>query len=75
MVKYFKGDPSRYIIKYISGKKKKSGRGLSFFYFAYKTNIVSIPAMTMDSNFIFNEITNNYQGITLQGQISFLAKF
>lgn len=68
---YFKGDPSKFIIKYINGRIKKAGVGLSFFYLRYRTNIISIPAMTIDSNFIFNEVTNNYQAITLQGHFTY----
>lgn len=71
MVKYFKGDPSQFIIKYSSGKLRKARRGLSFFYQAYHTDIGSIPAVTIDSNFIFNEITKNYQKITLQGHCTY----
>lgn len=70
-MKHFKGDPSRFIIKYAAGKVKKSGLGLSFFYLAYKTNVVAIPATTIDSNFIFNEVTKNYQQITLQGHFTY----
>lgn len=71
MVRYYKGDPSKFIIKYISGKIKKAGMGLGFFYLRFRTNIVTIPAMTIDSNFIFNEVTKNYQPITLQGHFTY----
>ena len=74
MVKYFKGEPSQFIIKYTSGKIKKVGRGTSFFYLKYHTNIVSIPAVTQDSHFIFNEITGNFQKITLQGHFTYQIK-
>lgn len=71
MVKHFKGEPSDFIIKYHGNKIKKAGRGLNFFYALYKTNIVSIPITTIDSNFIFNEITNNYQKVSLQGHYTY----
>lgn len=71
MVKHFKGEPSEFIIKYHGQKVKKSGRGLSFFYADFKTNIVAIPAVTRDAHFIFNEVTKNFQQITLQGHYSY----
>ena len=74
MVSYFKGEPSQFIIKYTSGKIKKAGRGLSFFYLRYHTNIMSIPAVTLDSHFVFNEITKNNQQVTLQGYFVYKIK-
>ncbi len=71
MVKYFKGEPAQFIIKYHGKKIKKAGRGISFFYALYKTNIVAIPTQTRDSHFIFNEVTNNYQSISLQGHYTY----
>jgi len=71
MVKHFKGEPSEFIIKYHGQKVSKSGRGLSFFYAEYKTNIVAIPAVTIDAHFIFNETTKDFQQITLQGHYSY----
>lgn len=71
MSPYYKGDPSKYVIKYISGRPMRSGIGLSFFYLNYRTNIVTIPAMTIDSNFVFNEFTKNNQAITLQGHFTY----
>jgi len=74
MVSYFKGEPSQFIIKYTSGKIKKAGRGLSFFFLRYHTNIASIPAMTLDSHFVFNEITTDSQEVTLQGYFVYKIK-
>ncbi|MHA1274950.1 MAG: SPFH domain-containing protein [Promethearchaeota archaeon] len=74
MVKHYKGMPGDYIIKYRGGKIKKAGRGLTFFYTKYKTNIVAIPAVTIDANFIFNELTKNYQSITLQGHYTYIIR-
>lgn len=71
MFKYYKGEQSDFIIKFSKGKIKKSGRGLSFFYLKYKTNIMAIPAVTVDSNFYFNEVTKNYQSISLQGHYTY----
>ncbi|MHA1983479.1 MAG: SPFH domain-containing protein [Candidatus Hodarchaeales archaeon] len=74
MVKHFKGEPSKFIIKYVSGKIKKKGLGISFYFFNHNTIIVSIPATTIDSNFIFNEITKNFQSISIQGHLTYRIK-
>ncbi|NHJ84035.1 MAG: membrane protease subunit, stomatin/prohibitin [Asgard group archaeon] len=71
---YFKGDPSKYVIKYVQGRPRRTGIGLSFFYWRLTTNIATIPAMTIDSNFIFNEHTKNNQMITLQGHFTYRIK-
>ena len=55
MCAFYKGDPSKFVIKYSSGRPVRSGIGISFFYLRFNTNIVTIPAMTIDSNFVFNE--------------------
>lgn len=68
---FFKGLPNEYIIKYSFGKIKKKGVASSFFYFKYNTNIVVIPLNTLDSNFIFKEITSDSQSVSIQGQITY----
>lgn len=68
---YFKGQPTDYILKYSSGRVSREGPGLAFFYLKYKTQVVAVPTAGIDSSFVFNEITNNFQEVTLQGQLSY----
>jgi hypothetical protein len=49
----------------------KEGRGLSFFYFAPNSSIAAIPLGSNDLPFIFNETTNDYQSISIQGQVTY----
>lgn len=74
MLKFFKGDPSKYIIKYVGGKIKKKGLGISFYYFDHNSSVISIPATTTDFNFIFNETTKNFQKISIQGHLTYKIK-
>ncbi len=74
MLRFFKGDPSKYIIKFVSGKIKKKGLGISFYYFDHNSSIFKIPATTIDSNFIFNEVTKNFQSICIQGHLTYRIK-
>jgi len=69
---YFKGKPTEYVIKYARGRVVAEGHGLAFYYLRHNTNIVAVPTSTIDVSFIFNEITSDFQEITLQGQYTYL---
>ena len=73
-MRYYKGEPSQFVIKYRSGRIKRKGTGIGFWYRRKRNNIVTIPAMTIDSNYIFNEVTKNHQSITLQGHFTYKIK-
>jgi hypothetical protein len=60
-----------YVLHFSNGKISREGRGLSFFYFAPNSSIVAIPLGSNDLPFIFNESTNDYQTVNIQGQISY----
>ncbi len=70
-LRFFKGQPTEYVIKYSSGRVRREGQGLAFYYLQHNTQIVTVPTTTVDGNFIFNEITNNFQAVTIQGQFTY----
>ncbi|MDP2386873.1 MAG: SPFH domain-containing protein [Bacteroidota bacterium] len=70
-ISYIKFDSMTYVIHFKNGAINKEGRGLSFFYFAPSSSIAAIPMGSNDLPFIFNETTNDYQSITIQGQIAY----
>lgn len=70
-IKHIQFDSMTYVLHYTNGSIKKEGRGLSFFYFAPNSSIVAIPMGSNDLPFIYNEITNDYQKVAIQGQISY----
>jgi regulator of protease activity HflC (stomatin/prohibitin superfamily) len=70
-MRYYKGEPTKYIVKYRAGRIKRKGMGIGFWYRTRRANVVSIPATTIDSNFIFNELTKNHQSISLQGHFTY----
>ncbi len=70
-IQHIKFDSMTYVLHYKNGHIKREGRGLSFFYFAPNSSIVAIPMGSNDLPFIFNESTNDYQTINIQGQISY----
>jgi len=71
MVRYYKGDPSEYVIEFVRGKKVREGRGASFFYWPSRTSIVSVPLNSADADFIVTEVTADFQVVALQGQVTF----
>lgn len=70
-IKHINFDSMTYVLHYKNGKISKEGRGLSFFYFVPNSAIVAIPLGSNDLPFIFNESTNDYQTVNIQGQISY----
>jgi hypothetical protein len=68
---YFKGQPTEYILKYGAGRLGREGAGLAFFFWKHNTQIVAVPTSSVDSSFVFNEVTNNFQSVTIQGQLTY----
>lgn len=71
MIGYYKGEPSEYVFRYTRGRLVAEGRGLSFFFRTRTTTISSIPANTLEMDFVFNEITANFQAVTVQGLVTY----
>lgn len=74
MFPYFKGQPTDYIIRYTGGSLRSSGLGQAFFYWHYNTRVVAVPTQSQDASFVFNELTKDFQEVTLQGQVTFRIK-
>ncbi|UWG96544.1 SPFH domain-containing protein [Dehalobacter sp. DCM] len=69
--RFIKFQPSDYVMKYRNGKIVKNGPGLSFFYYVPTTSIVAVPMGSVDIPFIFEEVTVDFQTVTVQGQITY----
>jgi regulator of protease activity HflC (stomatin/prohibitin superfamily) len=70
-IRYYKANPSTYVVKSVNGKTIQKGKGLSFFYNAIKTSISAIPVNTQEAPFIFGLQTADFQEIRVQGQITY----
>jgi hypothetical protein len=68
---YFKAQPTEYVIKYGSGRIKREGQGLAFFFLKHNTQVIAVPTSSMDANLVFNEVTRNFQAVTIQGQFTY----
>jgi regulator of protease activity HflC (stomatin/prohibitin superfamily) len=71
MFGFFKAQPTDYVIHYRSGKVARSGLGLAFYYWTYNSQIAAIPTSSSDVGFVFNESTNNFQAVSIQGQFTY----
>lgn len=69
--KFIKFQPSDYVLKYNNGRIVKEGAGLSFFYYVPTTSIVLIPISSSEAPFMFEELTSDFQTITIQGHITY----
>lgn len=67
---FMKADPSTYIIQYRNGAVVREGPGLSFFYYAPSTSLVAVPLGAEDVHFIFEEVTGDFQQVTVQGHLT-----
>jgi hypothetical protein len=70
-IRFIKSQPTTYLIEYKSGKIVRQGAGISFLYFAPTTTLAAIPAGSRDESFIFQQVTADFQTITVQGQVAY----
>jgi len=70
-IRYIKTRPTEYVMLYRGGKLRKHGPGLAFFYYAPSSSIVIVPAESRDIPFIFNEVSSDFQDVTIQGQATY----
>jgi regulator of protease activity HflC (stomatin/prohibitin superfamily) len=70
-IRYMKAPPTTYVMQFKDGRVKREGPGLSFFYWAPTTTVVSVPLASSDVPFVFNEVTQDFQAVTLQGQLPY----
>lgn len=57
------------MIRYRRGQVAESGPGLAFWFLPYNTAIATVPVVTQDAPFIFNEATRDYQAVAIQGSV------
>jgi regulator of protease activity HflC (stomatin/prohibitin superfamily) len=70
-IRFIKVDPTKYLIQYKGGRVVREGAGLSFFFYAPTSTLVVVPVGSTDVPFIFNEVTADFQEVSIQGQVAF----
>jgi hypothetical protein len=73
-VRYYKAAPTTYVLQFVSGRVKREGMGLSFFYFSPWTTLVAVPVGSTDAPFIFQETAADFQAVTVQGHLTYRVK-
>lgn len=69
--RFVKATPSTYLMLYKNGKVILGGTGLSFWYYAPRASLVSIPMQSVDAPFMFEEVSHDFQTVTVQGQATY----
>ena len=67
---YIKFSPNQYVLRYKQGQKVAQGAGLSFFFWAHNTSACVLPISGTDIDFMFEETTQDFQTVTVQGQLT-----
>lgn len=67
--RFIKVEPTTYLVQYRSGKPVREGTGLAFAYFAPVTSLVAVPLASRVDAFIFEQVTRDFQAVTVQGQV------
>lgn len=70
-IRFIKVQPTTHLIQYRGGRAVREGAGLAFFYYAPTTSLVSVPIASTDAPFIFEEVTADFQTVTIQGQVTY----
>ncbi|MGB7745874.1 MAG: SPFH domain-containing protein [Verrucomicrobiia bacterium] len=70
-MRFIKVQPTTYLMQFRGGRIVREGVGLAFFYYAPTTSLVSVPIASTDAPFIFEEVTADFQTVTIQGQVTY----
>ncbi len=70
-IRYLQTPPTRHVFLYRNGAIVRQGPGASFWYFAPTSTVVSVELGSVDVPFVFEEISADFQDVTIQGQLAY----
>jgi len=70
-IRFVKTQPTTFLMQYKGGKVVREGAGQSFFYYAPTSTLVAVPVASKDQGFIFEQVTADFQTVTVQGQVAY----
>jgi regulator of protease activity HflC (stomatin/prohibitin superfamily) len=70
-IRFMKATPTTYVLHFKNGRVRREGPGLSFFYYAPTSTIVTVPLESADVPFAFQESTADFQSVSVQGQLTY----
>jgi hypothetical protein len=63
--------PTTYLIQFKDGRPVREGAGLSLWYFAPTSSLVAVPIAAQSRGFIFEQVSADFQTLTVQGEVSY----
>lgn len=72
--RYLKAPATTHVMQLKNGQVVRSGPGLSFWYFAPTSVIVQIPVSSTNVPFVFQEVTQDFQEVSIQGNLTFRVR-
>jgi regulator of protease activity HflC (stomatin/prohibitin superfamily) len=70
-INYLKTSPTQYVLHFQDGRLRRAGAGLAFLFYKPASSIVVVPVGSADVPFIFNEMSADFQPLTVQGQLTY----
>ncbi|GAB2898731.1 SPFH domain-containing protein [Uliginosibacterium flavum] len=70
-IRFIKVEPTDFVLQFKRGQVVREGAGLSFFYYGPTSSLVRVPVGSVDVPFIFEEVTADFQKVTVQGQLTY----
>ena len=73
ILRHLRSEPSRHVIHYSRGRRRRSGRGLAFWFRPMLASIVEIPCDNRELPFLVHARSSDFQDITVQGSVTWRA--
>lgn len=70
-VRHLRSERSRHLIHFKAGKRKRSGRGLSFWFTPLSSSVVEVPTDDRDLPFLVHARSRDFQDVTVQGVVTY----
>lgn len=70
-LRFIKSQPTTHLMQFRRGHLVREGAGLSFLYYAPTSTVVAVPVGSQDAGFMLELVTSDYQGVTVQGQVTY----
>jgi hypothetical protein len=69
--RFIKTLPTTYLIQFKDGQPVREGAGLSRWFFAPTSSLVAVPIAAQSRGFIFEQVSADFQTLTVQGEVSY----
>jgi hypothetical protein len=73
-LRFIKTQPTTHLMQFHKGRLVRQGAGLSFVYYAPTSTVVAVPVGSQDAGFMLELVTGDFQGVTVQGQVSWRVR-